>query len=280
MIVGRPLGEGEDPFKTIIMQCPDSVVISCITFQNGIEEDTGSSLVLWLLVAESESPKPSFITSWRRQGFGRLMLIMLIKMSTSSLLSHCELSHCTTRLLGVDVYLQCPHKEPMAFYHACGFLQVNLQDTTGIEYLPKTISNTLLDDTAGGFAWIVPESEDHCIIPLMRLRSSSFLKSAVENVQSKNQIVVAATNEVSAAEAVQGKKKIVSVTRGGSPSLPNSATVVDIESHNEKVSATHGGSPSLPNSAVVVDVESNNEKISATRGGSPSLPNSAVVVDV
>ncbi len=31
MIVGRPLGEGEDPFKTII-QCPDSVVISCITF--------------------------------------------------------------------------------------------------------------------------------------------------------------------------------------------------------------------------------------------------------
>ncbi len=31
MIVGRPLGEGEDPLKTII-QCPDSVVILCITF--------------------------------------------------------------------------------------------------------------------------------------------------------------------------------------------------------------------------------------------------------
>jgi hypothetical protein len=45
MIVGRPLGEGEDPFKTMI-QCPDSVVISCITFQNGTGDDTGSSLVL------------------------------------------------------------------------------------------------------------------------------------------------------------------------------------------------------------------------------------------
>jgi hypothetical protein len=114
MIVGRPLGEGEDLLKTII-QCPDSVVISCITFRNGTGDDTGSSLVHWLLVAESESSNPSFIASWRRQGFGRLMLIMLIKMSFFSLLSHAELLHCTTRLLGVDVYLQCPHKEPMAF---------------------------------------------------------------------------------------------------------------------------------------------------------------------
>jgi hypothetical protein len=168
------------------------------------------------------------------------MLIMLIKMSTFSLLSHAELSHCTTRLFGVDVYLQCPHKEPMAFYHACGFQQCNLQDATGIELLPQTISNTLLDDTAGGFAWIVPESEDHCIIPLMRLRSGYFLKGAVEDVQSEKHIVDA-TNESSAAEAVQSKKKIVSGTRGGSPSLPNSAVVVDVDSNNKIISAAKGG---------------------------------------
>jgi hypothetical protein len=125
MIVGRPVGEGVEQSKAID-ECADSVVISCIMFQNGIEDEAGLSLVLWLLVAESKSPKPLFITSWRRQGFGRLMLIMLIKMSTSSLLSQCELLHCTTRLLGVDIYLQCPHKEPMAFYQACGFLQINL----------------------------------------------------------------------------------------------------------------------------------------------------------
>ena len=114
------------------------------------------------------------------------------------------------------------------------------QDTTGIKLLPQTISNTLLDDTAGGFAWIVPESEDHCIIPLMRLRSGYFLKGAVEDVQSEKQIVDA-TNESSAARALHSKKKIVSGTRGDSPSLPNSAVVVDVDSNNEIISAAKGG---------------------------------------
>lgn len=249
IIVGRPIGEGEDQIKTIVGRA-DSVVISCITFRSGSGDEAGSSLVLWLLVAESESPKPSFIKSWRRQGFGRLMLIMLIKMSTSSLLSHFELSHCATRLLGVDLYLQCPHKEPMAFYHACGFLQINLQDNTGIELLPKTIADTLLDENAGGFAWILPETEDHCIIPLMRLCSGSFLKSAVEAVQSKIQVINATTEGPSAhlnnstEESVQSKNKIVSATYGGSPSLTNSGAVivVDIESSNEIVRASNGGS--------------------------------------
>jgi hypothetical protein len=58
------------------------------------------------------------------------------------------LSHCQDRLPGVDIYLQCPHKDPMAFYSACGFLQVNLQDTTGIELLPKTIADALCNKNA------------------------------------------------------------------------------------------------------------------------------------
>ena len=48
----------------------------------------------------------------------------------------------------------------MEFYQACGFRQINLQDTTGIELLPKTIADTLMDETSGGFAWIVPESDE------------------------------------------------------------------------------------------------------------------------
>ena len=74
------------------------------------------------------------------------MFIMLIKQSTSSKLSHYERSHCClTRLLGDDVYLQHPHMEPMAFYHACGFLQAVSKIFTGIELHPKTIADTLLD---------------------------------------------------------------------------------------------------------------------------------------
>jgi hypothetical protein len=73
----------------------------------------------------------------------------------------------------------------MAFYCACGFLQINLQDTTGIELLPKTIADTLCDENTQGFAWIVPESEEHCIIPLMQLCFGSLLKNTKEVVQGK-----------------------------------------------------------------------------------------------
>ncbi len=120
MIVGRPLGKGEERFRTIVGYS-DSVIISYKTFQNGIGDEAGSSLVVWLLVAESKSLKLSFIKLLRQQGVRRRMLITLIKQSTL----HC----CLTKLLGDDVYLQHPHKEPMAFYHgACGCLQSSSQD--------------------------------------------------------------------------------------------------------------------------------------------------------
>ena len=142
MDIRHPVGKGEGHAKKSIIGCADSVVISCITYKNGIGDETGLLLVLWLLIAESKAQKPSIITSWRRQGFGQLMLIMLIKQSTSLLLSHNGLLHCQDRLPGVEIYLQCPHKDPMALYRACGFLHINLQDTTGIELLPKTIADT------------------------------------------------------------------------------------------------------------------------------------------
>ena len=147
------------PCQKSIIGRADTVVISCITYQNGIGDESGLLLVLWLLIAESEAQKPSFITSWRRQGFGQLMLIMLIKQSTSLLLSHNGLLHCQDRLPGVDIYVQCPHKDPMAFCCVCGFLQINLQDTTAIQLLPKTIAHTICNKNALGYAWIVPESE-------------------------------------------------------------------------------------------------------------------------
>ena len=117
-VMGHPIGKGEGHAKKSIIGCADSVVISCITYQNGIGDETGLSLVLWLLIAESEAQKPSPISSWRWQWFGQVMLSMLIKQSTSLLLSHYVLSHCQDRLPGVDIYLQFPYKDPMAFYCA------------------------------------------------------------------------------------------------------------------------------------------------------------------
>ncbi len=42
MIVGLPLGKGEDPFKKSVVGCQDSVVIACITFRSGIGDEVGA----------------------------------------------------------------------------------------------------------------------------------------------------------------------------------------------------------------------------------------------
>ncbi len=125
----------------------------------------------------------------------------------------------------MDIYLQCPHKDPMAFYCACGFLQINLQDTTGIELQPKTIVDTLYDKNADGLAWIVQESEEHCIIPLMQLCSGLLLNTPNEVVQTNNKDVQHAANN------------------GGSGSLLNSAKEV-VEIKNDLDNANNGGGSS------------------------------------
>jgi hypothetical protein len=137
----------------------------------------------------------------------------------------------------------------MEFYQACGFRQINLQDTTGIELLPKTIADTLMDESSGGFAWIVPESDEHCIIPLMNLSSGSLLNSAPNSV---------------AVEFVESNIDVISATNDGSP-----RAVVESEESKINIAAkSSGGSPSLVSSAVLETVQSNNETVSARNDGS------------
>ncbi len=45
----------EKNIKKPIIGCADSVVISCIRYWNGIGDETGLLLVLWLLIAESKA---------------------------------------------------------------------------------------------------------------------------------------------------------------------------------------------------------------------------------
>ena len=126
MIVGRPLCANEVPgFSKTISWMKDVVVILAITFCNGTVNECGSSYVVWLLVASASESKPLQITSWRRQGFGHLMLIMLIKRSTIELLHFLEKSVCREPLNGVDIYLQYTQVDAQAFYQSCGFVQIN-----------------------------------------------------------------------------------------------------------------------------------------------------------
>ena len=193
MVVGCQVSP-DDEYKKSIIGSKDAVVISCITFRHGSGDECGSSLVLWLLVAECEASKPSSLSSWRRHGFGRFLLIMLIKRSIIDYLAEKDLAQwMDSPLPGADVYLQCTQAPAMAFYHACGFVRINDSESTGIDLLPRTIWETISDvdvDSGSNFAWIVPESDEERIIPLMRLRSGSLLNSVYRNASKDNHDVV------------------------------------------------------------------------------------------
>jgi hypothetical protein len=152
------------------------------------------------------------------------MLIKLNQAVNFFVIVSTGLLHCQDRLPGEEVYLQCPIKDPIAFYCACGFLQINLQDTTGIELLTKTIAFTLCSKNARGCAWIVPASEKHCMTHLMRLCSHSLLNTPKEVAQDKNKEVHAAKD-------------------GGSDSLLNSAKE-DVEIQNDLKDLSNGGGSS------------------------------------
>ena len=184
MVLGRRAPVGAKNLPSFIAGCKDTVVISAITFRNGTGDESGSSLVLWLLVSgdpHSSSAQPCYIDTWRRRGFGRLMLIFVIKHSTFLLLAHKDCSFCNEPLDGVEIYLQVSPRrdEPRQFYAACGFVTINLEETTGLELLPKTIGTSLFDAAGFSFAWIDPDSDEHVILPLLRLSSGCLLNRPV-----------------------------------------------------------------------------------------------------
>ena len=77
------------------------------------------------------SPKmPSGIDTWRRIGFGSLMINSMIKQS-STISDNPE----------VDVYLQCEENSAFNFYCNLGFLQVNAYNTDGFDLIPDHLQD-------------------------------------------------------------------------------------------------------------------------------------------
>jgi hypothetical protein len=71
--------------------------------------------VVWLLVVASSESKASPINSWRRQGWGHLMLIMVIKRSKIELLQHLEQPVCWEPLTEVDFTSSTPRLMPRLY---------------------------------------------------------------------------------------------------------------------------------------------------------------------
>jgi hypothetical protein len=64
--------------------------------------------------------------------------------------------------------------------------------------LPKLISATQVQGENGGFAWILPDSDEHAMISLMRLCSGSLLNTAVlEEPTTEKQALASRANHQS-----------------------------------------------------------------------------------
>ena len=61
-------------------------------------------------------------------------------------------------------------------------------NTTGLAYLPQTMKSSSVGQKDSYYAWIEPDSEEHVIFPLMRLRSGSLLNSARKSVEREIKI--------------------------------------------------------------------------------------------
>ena len=88
--------------------------------------------------------QPAHVKLWGCLGFGRFLLIMVIKSCTRSLLIAKGYSRIKTPMdEGVDIYLKCSEQCSLAFYTNCGFVRINGVEETGDKLLPKIIAATL-----------------------------------------------------------------------------------------------------------------------------------------
>ena len=192
IIIGRPpkkVGKDNSAKKECLHEDNgDTVVIAALTYRTGSGAERGSALVCWFLVAGVEYLRPRVIKEWHCLGFGRFILITLIKRCTLSLLElpRAEESCAVPVPAGVNIYLQCTEEAPFKFYISCGLVHLNDDEKLGFEFLPNTIAITLLSDENDSKVWsaheippwIEPESEDVKMAPLLRLDSGCLRQSS------------------------------------------------------------------------------------------------------
>ena len=89
-------------------------------------------MLTWLSVSDRTHPMPSIAASWRRQGIGQFMFILIIK-------------QCAAFLDGanIEVFLQCHEPGAFRFYCMLGFQRLNSNHDDGFTLLPKKLQDVL-----------------------------------------------------------------------------------------------------------------------------------------
>ncbi|KAI2512121.1 hypothetical protein MHU86_2208 [Fragilaria crotonensis] len=89
-------------------------------------------MLTWLAVSDRTHPMPSIAASWRRQGIGQFMFILIIK-------------QCAAFQDGVniEVFLQCHEPGAFRFYCMLGFQRLNSNHDDGFTLLPQKLQDVL-----------------------------------------------------------------------------------------------------------------------------------------
>jgi hypothetical protein len=151
-------------------------------------------MLTWLAVSDRTHPMPSIAASWRRQGIGQFMFILIIK-------------QCAAFLDGVniEIFLQCHEAGAFRFYCMLGFQRLNSNHDDGFTLLPKKLQDVLFavppNKKKGGrrqstfsFWGDDPEQIGQSATKLMHLRHQQ-LRSMIEIDDDASLVLSGATNE-------------------------------------------------------------------------------------
>ena len=131
MIVGRNVKKksgmrsASGVFSQTISGNDDVFVVAAVTYRNGSDLECGSSLVVYMAVSHVLDNLPSSLVSWKYIGFGRLLLIMVIKLSTIVSASRQGIPEVDEPLPGIDIYAQLMFDSASGFFERCGFVRIN-----------------------------------------------------------------------------------------------------------------------------------------------------------
>lgn len=136
----------------------------------------GALFIPWLAVAKAKGKKtvrkvPKSLSTWRRNGFGNLMLVLAMKFTAAKL--QVQRKKYPDEASQLDVYLQCNPNEAAAliFYKEAGFCDItpDPNDDNGFGAMEFT-GKALLDKSQCKSLFHEPDNEGGNLFSLLHLK--------------------------------------------------------------------------------------------------------------
>ena len=111
------------------------IIVGAVTFRRKYFTHPGPVFVTWFGVAGYRVPAPHCLRQWRRNGFGILLLVHVIKRCSTN----CGMDYPSD----VSIYLQCTEETAFQFYTSCGFIPLKDKNKScnNFSLLPKELQS-------------------------------------------------------------------------------------------------------------------------------------------